>query len=85
MLKPGGQLFFSAFVRTFKDEAYDKLDKGTWSKYNNSKYKSPFHYSADPKKYYDKLISSLRYDECHLSLEVIQVPFSEKSLEGNVI
>lgn len=69
MLKPGGQLFFSTFQKVFTDDAYEKLDEGKWSKYENRKAISPFHKSDDPVQEYKKIIESVGFVNCHIYTE----------------
>lgn len=83
MLKPGGQLFFHTLDKTFLEEAYDVLDQGKWSKYNNRKSHSPFYSSEDPLNDYQILIRNLGYVDCHISSEHFKANLPKESFEGN--
>lgn len=82
MLKPGGQLFFTAFEKIFFDEVYEKMDQGKWSKYHNYKAISPFYKSKYPLKEYESIIKSLGFVDCHMFTEAFTPQMSEKSFEG---
>lgn len=82
MLKPGGQLVFNTFAKGYWEEAYDTLDRGKWSKYNNRKSNSPFYASEDPLTGYQILISNLGYVDCHIIEEPYKPLMSKESFEG---
>lgn len=84
MLRPCGQLIFTAFTKTPIDEAYDKLDGGKWGKYDNWKSHIPFHNHLDPKQGYDDLLKSTGYIDCHLIKESFVTFHTEESFEGKV-
>lgn len=85
MLKPGGQLFFIAFQKIITDEAFDKLDEGKWSKYQNRKAISPFYKSKDPVKEYENIIKSVGFVDCQITTEHTVFRMPQDFFEGTYL
>lgn len=82
MLKPGGQLMFNTFEKTFMDDAYNELDNGKWRKYDNRKSISPFYWHENPFAEYESLLKSLGFVNCHFSKGVFKAQYSETAFDG---
>lgn len=82
MLKPGGQLMFNTFEKTFMDEVYDEFDNGKWGKYDNRKAMSPFYFYENPFAEYKALIKNLDFVDCHYNTGTFTVRFTQKAFDG---
>lgn len=83
MLKPGGQLFFSAFEKVFTDDVFERLDQGKWSKYNHEKAISPFYKYDNPAAEYENVIKNVGFEDCHIFTETYKPRMSEEFFKGN--
>lgn len=83
MLKPGGQIFICTFSETPIDSAFEKLDKGRWSKYKNFQANSPFYKSACAAGDYRNIIEGVGFKNCHVQdLPNYFLRFTEDALNG---
>nr|XP_023017133.1 juvenile hormone acid O-methyltransferase-like [Leptinotarsa decemlineata] len=83
MLKPGGELFLFFVERTSADEVYDSLSKHPkWRKYDHERLISPFHFSTNAQKEYEKILCETGFSDYSLELKKWSYAFpSEKSFE----
>lgn len=67
-MKPGGQLIYTTFERLPVDEAYDKMDKTKWCKYQHSRFMSSFCRSENPFEEFKKLTLEIGFQEDKFAL-----------------
>lgn len=74
---------FNAFEEIFTDEAFEKLDKGKWGKYDHYKAISPFYQFEKPLEEYRKIVEALGFVNCHLYMEHFKLQFRKEDFDGN--
>lgn len=84
MLKPGGQLVFFTFEKMPADSAFDALDQGKWSHYNNGIAISPFYRCDDVIVEYQNVIKSVGFGDYHIFKQPFKLKPTERVFEGEM-